>query len=81
MADDRIRDLSYKIKQVELEIKNLEKTLEVKRKHRMLEPDIEENLSGQISARRNAIAGLQAEIRKIENESARSQNLSEGFGV
>lgn len=81
MDINRIRELNYQIKRVQLDIKNLERTIETKRKHKFLDADTELHLKQQIGAKQADIAGMQAEIRRIENEAQRSQNLSEGFGL
>jgi len=76
MSSERIRELNYQIKRVELDIKNLERTIEVKRRNKLLDPEIENELRGKISEKRSDISGLQAEIRRIENEAIRAQNMA-----
>ncbi len=78
---NRIRDLQYQIRRVELDIKNLERTIETKRKNKFLDSDTDLALKQQIVLKQGVITTLQAEIRKMENSAQRAQNFEEGFGV
>lgn len=72
-----IREINYDIRRLELDIKNLERTIETKRRNKFLDPATELDLKQQIDAKKSQIAGLQAEIRKIENTAIREQNMAE----
>ncbi len=72
-----IREINYDIRRLELDIKNLERTIETKRRNRFLDPATELDLRQQIEAKISQIAGLQAEIRRIENSAVRTQNMAE----
>ena len=77
---DKIQDLNYQIRRIRLDIKNLERTIETKRRNRFLDAGTEQALRQQIDARMGRIASMQAEIRRIENEAQRAQKLKEGLG-
>lgn len=72
-----VREINYSIRRLELDIKNLERTIETKRRNRFLDPAMELGLKQQIDEKRAEIAGLQSEIRKLENEAIRAQNMAE----
>ncbi len=72
-----IREINYDIRRLELGIKNLERTIETKSRNRFLDPATELDLKQQIDAKKAEIAGLQTEIRRIENSAVREQNMAE----
>lgn len=78
---ERIREINYQIKRLELDIKNLHKTIETKRRNRFLDTETELDLKEQIENKKADIAGLQAEIRKIENSALRSSNTEDGIDL
>jgi predicted nucleic acid-binding Zn-ribbon protein len=71
-----IKDLEYGIKKLNIEITNLEKRLVQKKKSGLLYPEEEENLLEKIEEQKKEVAKLEADIRKIENESTRGSNLN-----
>jgi hypothetical protein len=72
-----VREINYSIRRLELDIKNLERTIETKRRNRFLDPAMELGLKQQIDEKRAEISGLLSEIRKLENEATRAQNMAE----
>ena len=77
LDSNSIREINYDIKRLELDIKNLERTIETKRKNRFLDPAMALDLRQKIDNKKSDIAGLQAEIRSLENTAARERNMTE----
>ena len=74
--DNEIVSLKFDIKKLSVEIKSLEKRLAQKKKSKLLYPEEEEELLGQISERKTQVAKLESDIRAIENNAVRSQNMT-----
>jgi len=71
-----IGDISYKIVRLEIEAKNLQKTIEKKKKNKFLDEGEEYALRKEIDEKQDAIKRLEAEIRKIEVREIRAKNFA-----
>jgi cell division protein FtsL len=78
---ETIREINYQIKRLEMDVKNLERTIETKRRNRFLDSATELDLKEKISDKKAEIAGLQSEIRKLENEAARASNMEDDVDI
>ena len=76
---NEIVSLQFNIKQLTVQINNMEKRLEQKRKTKLY-PEEEEDLLDSINEKKKEVAKLEADIRKIENESVRGSNMADKFG-
>ncbi|MBN1941187.1 MAG: hypothetical protein JW772_03320 [Candidatus Diapherotrites archaeon] len=72
---DEISEVNYKIGRENIELRNLEKRLEKKKKIKILDSDEETDLLRAIAQKKAVIAGLEREIRRIENTAVRKENL------
>ena len=75
-SNTQIKEINYQIQRTNIDLKNLEKMLFIKKKMRTLTEEDEYSLKQSIDKRKMHIAFLESEIRKIENESLRARNLS-----
>ena len=75
-SDYRIKEINYQIQRINIEVKNLEKMLFIRKKMKTLTDEDSYDLKQQLDKKQMLIGSLETEIRKIENEKLRSQNLN-----
>lgn len=75
-SDYRIKEINYQIQRVNIELKNLEKMLFIRKKMKTLTDEDSYDLKQQLDKKQMLIGSLETEIRKIENEKLRAQNLN-----
>ena len=75
-SDYRIKEINYQIQRVNIELKNLEKMLFIRKKMKTLTDEDSYDLKQQLDKKQMLIATLESEIRRIENEKLRAQNLN-----
>ncbi|MDO8538358.1 MAG: hypothetical protein Q7S21_05730 [archaeon] len=75
-SDYRIKEINYQIQRVNIELKNLEKMLFIRKKMKTLTDEDSYDLKQQLDKKQMLVATLETEIRKIENEKLRAQNLN-----
>ena len=75
-CDKELDDLRYEINRETVELNNLKKTIQVKKKTKMLDAFQEMELNRQVQEKEAGIRRLEAQIRKIENARAREENFS-----
>ena len=75
-SDYRIKEINYQIQRTNIELKNLDKMLFIKKKMRTLTDEDSYSLQQQIDKKQMNIAMLESDIRRIENEAIRAKNLS-----
>ena len=75
-ANIEIGDIRYKIARLEVEIKNLQKTIEKKKQNKILDEEGEYSLKKEIGEKQGMARKLEAEIRKIEVREIRAKNFA-----
>jgi len=76
---NEIKDLEYRILRANIELNNLKKMLEKKKRMGSLSEEREYELEKEISKKQAEIRGFESRIIGIENEKKRAENFSRRF--
>jgi chromosome segregation ATPase len=79
--ESEITELRYKISRFSIEIKNLEKMLQMKTKNHTIEEDEAQDVKDDIENKRFEIRKLENQIVKIENNRLRETNFKGRGGI